>query len=78
MDFNDTQRMKTLASSAAGDRAWLIDMDWSGDLNNQSINIVDKNGQRLFTMVDSSLEQAAYVCALNNLFVKEMKNVSVD
>jgi hypothetical protein len=48
-------------------------MDWGGDLNNQDIAIVDKNGKCLFTMVGGSLEHASYVVSLNNAFVKGNK-----
>lgn len=74
MDFHDEQRMKTLASLADGDRPWSIDLDdWGGDLNNQDIRILDKNGKVLFTMVGGSLEHASYVVSLNNAFVKGNK-----
>lgn len=74
MDFQDEQRMKTLASRADGDRAWFVDMDdWGGDLNNQNIRITDKNGKIIFTMVGGSLEHAAYITSLNNAFVKSNK-----
>lgn len=74
MDYNDEQRMKTLASRADGDRPWFIDMDdWGGDLNHQDIRIVDKNGKIIFVMVDGSLEHASYVISLNNEFIRKDK-----
>ena len=74
MDYQDNQRMKTLASRADGDRPWFINMDNLGeDLNGHDIRICDKNGKVLFTMIGGSLEHAAYVISLNNLFVKEHK-----
>ena len=74
MDYQDEQRMKTLASRADGDRAWSIDLDdWGGDLNNQNIHITDKNGKVLFTMVGGSLEHASYIISLNNAFVRGNK-----
>lgn len=77
MDFHDEQRMKTLASRADGDRPWLLELDdWGGDLNNQGIRVVDKNGKVIFTMVGGSLEHASYIISLNNQFVKENKHDS--
>lgn len=74
MDYHDEQRMKTLASRADGDRPWFIDLDdWGGDLNNQDIHIIDKNGKVIFTIVGGSLDHAAYITSLNNAFVKENK-----
>jgi hypothetical protein len=74
MDYNDNQRMKTLASRSDGDRPWFIDMDdWGGDLNNQEIRIIDKNNKTIFTMVGGSLDHAAYVISLNNEFIRSIK-----
>lgn len=74
MDYQDQQRMKTLASRSDGNRPWFVDMDdWGGDLNNQDIRITDKNGKVIFTMIGSSLEHASYVVSLNNAFVRSLK-----
>ena len=77
MDYQDNQRMKTLASRADGDRPWFINMDnWGEDLNGHDIHICDKHGKVLFTMIGGSLEHAAYVISLNNAFVKEHNDSS--
>lgn len=75
MDYQNDQRMKTLAIRADGDRPWFVDLDdWGGDLNNQDIRITDKNGKVIFTMVGGSLEHASYIISLNNALVRELKN----
>lgn len=74
MDFADTQRMRTLASRADGDRPWFIDVDdWGGDLNNQEIRIRDKNNNIIFVMKNGSLEHASYIISLNNAFIRSLK-----
>ena len=74
MDYQDNQRMKTLASRADGDRPWFINIDnWDGNLNGQDIYICDKNGKIIFTVVGGSLEHASYITSLNNAFVRDNK-----
>lgn len=77
MEYQDQQRMKTLASRADGDRPWFIDMDnWHGDLNGQDIHICDKNNKVLFSIKNGSLEHASYIISLNNAFVKSLRDNS--
>lgn len=74
LNVNTEQRMRTLASRADGDRVWFVHIDdWQGDLNNQEIRICDKEGKVLFVLQKSSLEQASYICSMNNIFVQMFK-----
>lgn len=74
MNVNDEQRMRTLAARGDGDKIWFIHLDdWHGDLNGQDIRICDKNKKVLFVLKDSSLEQASYICSMNNAFHRMFK-----
>lgn len=78
LNVNTEQRMRALAPRADGDKIWFVHMDnWQGDLNNQDIRICDKEGEVLFVLHKSSLEQASYICSMNNIFVNLFKGNKV-
>lgn len=77
LDVNDRQRIETMAIRGDGNQPWFVHIDdWQGDLNGQDIRITDKNGKVLFVLQQSSLEQAAYICSMNNIFYRAFKNDS--
>jgi hypothetical protein len=79
LNVNTAQRMRTLASRADGDKIWFVHIDdWQGDLNNQEIRICDKEKNVLFVLQKSSLEQASYICSMNNIFNKTLRETKDD
>lgn len=74
LNVNEEQRIRTLSSKADGDKIWFVDIyALQDDLYNQDIDICDKNNNVLFTLKDSTIEQASYICSINNAFNRMFK-----
>lgn len=68
IDNKSFEMLETAANKGSGDKKWFIDVDDWSSLDNQDIYICDNELNVLFTIKNGSLEQANYICLLNNVF----------
>lgn len=62
------EMLETAANKGDGNKKWFIDIDDWSNLSNQDIDICDNELNVIFTIKNGTLEQANYICLLNNVF----------
>lgn len=71
--YEDVTLLKTFRDRSAGGQPWFIDCEWNTEIGDL-FHITDKNKKRLFT-VKGEIETASYICFLNNLLNKMIREV---
>ncbi len=71
--YENVTLLKTFRDRSNGGQPWFIKADFNTEIGDQ-FNIVDKNGKKLFT-ISGEVETASYICYLNNLLNKMLKEV---
>lgn len=64
--YENVRLLKNKANLGSGNQPWFISIDWDDDLNTNLIDIVDKKGEKIFS-INGTLEQASHICMMNNL-----------
>lgn len=71
--YEDVTLLKNFRDRSNGGQPWFIKAVFNTEIGDQ-FHIVDKNNKRLFT-VNGEVETASYICYLNNLLNKMLKEV---
>lgn len=71
--YEDVTLLKTFRDRSNGGQPWFIKSEFNTEIGDQ-FHIVDKKGKKLFT-VNGEVETASYICFLNNLLNKMLKEV---